>query len=373
MWRRPPIPAAAVNTADKVRTVRLLVLASGFYYIVISLSRLSDFGATGPLSVWRSLQNPAAGYLNKFEVYAQGTSTSNLWLTLLLPFGVLSTALIPLIVIYWRELSGWSRLVGLAGIALHLASYLFIGTMKGIGDAVIMVAGGLLVSMSAMHRRRRTNAPRRRALIAIAGVFAVLVIFMIHNNGSRAVEFGTSDPLFQVNPAVEAAVGQVTAEGLSDVISYPTHGYLGLSYNLQTSFEWSYGLGNAPSAAIFAEQSFGIRHSTYPERTEYQRGWPAQLYWATIYPWLASDLTFPGVILFMGLVGWIVAGSWHAAVSSRRLVPTLIFGQLCILIVYVPANNQLGMTPESIVGMITLLGLYLSQSVLNRKQRDGRS
>ncbi|GAB3957772.1 hypothetical protein GCM10027614_73880 [Micromonospora vulcania] len=194
----------------------------------------------------------------------------------------------------------------------------------------------------------------------------LLASYMIHNHATRADEFGTTGDVVHVNPTVERVVGTPMAEGIAAMIGYPTHGYLGLSYNLQLPFEWSRGLGSSPSAAIFAEQTFDAdlsEHPPFPDRTEHEKGWPARQYWATIYPWLASDLTFPGAALFMGFVGWLFAGSWRAAVSSRRVVPTLIFAQLCILIIYVPANNQLGMAPDSIVGMATLLALYGLQSL----------
>ncbi|MET0417392.1 MAG: hypothetical protein ABW022_15380 [Actinoplanes sp.] len=368
MSRRPPSVAAATHSADRIRQVRRLVLASAVYYIVVSLTRLAEFGATGPRSVWANVQAPATGYVNKFDVYQQGDGTTSPWMNLLFPLGVLSVALVPLLVVHWRSLSIWLRLAGIVGVALHMAFYLFIGTMKGLGDVVIMLAAGMLVARASV-RRRRGRSRRQRALMLVVTAFVLLATYMIHSQAARATEFGTTGDVVRVNPAVERVVGTSMAEGIAALIGYPTHGYLGLSYNLQLPFEWSRGLGSSPSAAIFAEQTFGAdlsEHPTYPDRTEHEKGWPARMYWATIYPWLASDLTFPGAALFMGLVGWLFAGSWRAAVSSRRVVPTLIFAQLCILLVYVPANNQLGMAPESIVGMVTLLALYALQSPVGR-------
>ncbi|WP_410815145.1 hypothetical protein [Micromonospora sp. 067-2] len=367
MSRRPSPVVAPTHSVDRLRRVRQLVLASAVYYVILSVTRLAEFGATGPQSVWASIRAPATGYLNKFDVYQQGVANTSPWTTILFPLGILSVALVPLMVVHWRSLSGGLRLAGLVGITLHMAFYLFIGTTKGLGDVVIMLAAGMLIARASVRHRRRARSRRRRMLVLGAAAFALLVAYMIHSHAARATEFGTTGALVQVNPTVERFVGAPVAEGIADVIGYPTHGYLGLSYNLQLPFEWSRGLGSAPSAAIFAEQTLGedlSDHPPYPDRTEHEKGWPARMYWATIYPWLASDLTFPGAALFMGLVGWLFAGSWRAAVSSRRVVPTLMFAQLCILIVYVPANNQLGMAPESIVGMATLLALYAMQSLV---------
>ncbi|MEU8087934.1 hypothetical protein AB0B57_30525 [Micromonospora sp. NPDC049101] len=372
MSRRPPAVAAAPHSVARVRLVRQLVLASAVYYVVVNLTRLTQFGATGPGSVWANIQAPAAGYVNKFDVYQQGVGSTSPWMTLLFPLGVLSVTLVPLLVLHWRSLSGWLRLAGLVATATHIAFYLFIGTMKGLGDVVIMLAAGMLVAWASVRHRPRVHSRRRRALLLVVGAFVLLATYMIHNHATRAAEFGTTGDVVHVNPSVERVVGKPMAEGIAAMIGYPTHGYLGLSYNLQVPFEWSRGLGSAPSAAIFADQTLDVdltEHPTYPDRTEHEKGWPARMYWATIYPWLASDLTFPGAALFMGLVGWLFAGAWRAAVSSRRVVPTLIFAQLCILVIYVPANNQLGMAPESIVGMATLLVLHVMQSLFSERRQ----
>ncbi|MET8045206.1 hypothetical protein ABZU25_30625 [Micromonospora sp. NPDC005215] len=371
MSRRPPAIAAASHSISRVRLVRQLVLASAVYYVVVSLTRLTQFGATGPSSVWANIQAPAAGYVNKFDVYQQGFSNTSPWMNVLFPLGVLSVALVPLLVLHWRSLPGWLRLAGVVATGTHIAFYLFIGTMKGLGDVVIMLAAGMLVAWASVRHRPRAYSRRRRALMLVVGAFVLLATYMIHNHATRAAEFGTTGAVVHVNPAVERVVGRSMAEGIAAMVGYPTHGYLGLSYNLQVPFEWSRGLGSAPSAAIFAEQTFDVdltEHPSFPDRTENEMGWPARMYWATIYPWLASDLTFPGAALFMGLVGWLLAGSWRAAVSSRRVIPSLIFAQLCILIVYVPANNQLGMAPESIIGMATLLALHVMRSLFRERR-----
>jgi hypothetical protein len=89
------------------------------------------------------------------------------------------------------------------------------------------------------------------------------------------------------------------------------------------------------------------------------------MYWSTIYPWLASDLTYPGAILLMAVVGWFLAKFWHEAVLQRRVLSMALFGQLALLIAFVPANNQLGQTRPALIGFVSLCAL----SVLARIQQ----
>ena len=103
---------------------------------------------------------------------------------------------------------------------------------------------------------------------------------------------------------------------------------------------------------------------SYPSRTEAVTGWPAGKLWATVYPWLASDLTFPGAAVFMALVGWFMARMWIGARVERDPLSLVLFCQAAIFIAYVPANNQLMTARYTAVGLITLLIIYGARRVV---------
>jgi hypothetical protein len=346
-----------------------LVLWGACYYAALGLVLLVEFGATGPESIWASIQDPAIGYLNKFDIYQlqRDGRDAGLPMQLLMLLGVLGAAL-PLLVVYWKRLSLWLRVAGLTGIFVYASYFLFVGTLKGLGDSVVMLAGGLLIAAAGAQQRTQARRRRTATLIRAAALFTLFSLYMIYAQSARASQFGEAD-FVRPNPMVERFVGHDLASGVATTTFYPTHGYLGLAYNLQTPFTWSYGLGSSPTVAAYAEHFLGAdlaQHPPYPVVTEARTGWPAGQYWATIYPWLASDLTFPGAVLFMGLVGWFFARFWTEAAFSRRTLSMLIFTQLCLLIAYIPANNQLGITPQSVIGMATLLALYAGTSLTHR-------
>ncbi|WBB52081.1 hypothetical protein [Verrucosispora sp. WMMD573] len=359
VWRCPPDRLRCLTPTEFTRARKLLVVGAS-YYIVVSIVAMATLGATGSTSVWSNVRDPATAYLHKLDAYEQGIGQSSGILTLSVLLGVCGTMLAPLLVVYWQRLSWPLRAVGLLGLAFHATYYLFIGTLKGLGDVAVMLGAGLLV-VAATARRRRTRTRRGKVLTVAAMIAITFTGYMVFSQAARSTAFGTSD-LVKANPAVVNVAGPHVANGIAAMLVYPTHGYLGLAHNLQVPFTWSHGLGSAPAAAVLAEQQFGVdpsAHPNYPQRTQDETAWPADLYWATIYPWLASDLTFPGAALFMGLIGWFFARVWLEAALARRVLPLLIFAQLAILIAYLPANNQLGMSPESVIGMITLLALYL--------------
>nr|WP_146218393.1 hypothetical protein [Micromonospora acroterricola] len=363
LWRSSSRPIVGTTRSTDVRRVRRLVLASGIYYVVLGVALLVEYGATGPGSIIASLQDPAGAYLNKFTVYQQqqDSGRTNPVIQVLTLLGFLGTALVPLLVVYWRRLSGGLRLVGLAGIGVYSLFFLYIGTLKGLGDFVLMIAAGLLIASSRNPDRTGRKMNRRRATVLVAVVFALFCAYMVSNQADRVDQFGTHDRV-RANPTVERIVGEQVATGLAALVIYPTHGYLGLAYNLETPFVWSHGLGSTPAVASYGSQYLGIdtdQYPAYPTRTEDRTGWPAGMYWSTIYPWLASDLTFPGTVLFMAFLGWFFARLWREVNLSGGILPTLIFVQMCLLVAYIPANNQLGMSRPAVIGLATLLSLYL--------------
>jgi hypothetical protein len=156
------------------------------------------------------------------------------------------------------------------------------------------------------------------------------------------------------------------ARGAAATMFYPTHGYLGLAYNLETPFVWTAGLGSSRALTSYVdryvEQTDGYVNS-YPVRTQARTGYPAGQYWATIYPWLSSDLTWPGVVLFMIVFGWWFARLWVEAAILRRNLSLLLWAQLCITVAYLPANNQLGISAPSLIAFATLVAVYAWRQV----------
>ncbi|MEH0972537.1 hypothetical protein V6U77_15565 [Micromonospora sp. CPCC 205546] len=373
--RRQTGATGAVSPPQDERRVRQLVVASALYHLALGAALLLEYGANGPGDILASLQDPAQAYANKFVVYQhqQDSGRVNPAIQALTLLGVLGAALIPLLVIHWRRLSGGLRLLGLAGMSVYALFFLYIGTLKGLGDFVVMIAAGLLVWGARDRDRARPRARRairRRSLAIVAVVAALFCAYMVKSQADRVDQFGTQDRV-RPNATVERVVGPHLATGVAALVIYPTHGYLGLAHNLETPFVWSRGLGSTPVVASYAEQYLGVdtdRHPSYPVRTEARTGWPSGMYWSTIYPWLASDLTYPGTLLFMAFLGWLFAAMWLGAVRSRRILPTLLFVQLCLLVAYIPANNQLGLSRPTVIGLITLLAA-MGWTALRRRVR----
>src|SRR5690606_29897220 len=121
-------------------------------------------------------------------------------------------------------------------------------------------------------------------------------------------------------------LGPKAAYGIYQVLAYPSHGYLGLSKSMSVPFEFSGGAGFSQAFESYRLQYLGGEDrvfATYPFRAETSTGWPAGMFWSTVFPWLASDMTFYLIPLFMAVVGAIFARVWvHCLYGNSVLALT---------------------------------------------------
>jgi len=352
------------------RTPARWIAASAAYFAIYGAALFVEYGATGPLAVLDAISNPGLAYLNKFEVFAlqEATGRRNAVIQVMTLLAVLYTPLIPFITLFWSRLSARLRVISLISVAIYGTFFLFIGTLKGLGDLLVFLIASLLIRTIWSRKAGTAGSGWRAGTLAAIGV-SVFIAYMAFNQSQRLQETGIEDR-FEPNSAIASIAGEDFARGLAVVAFYPTHGYVGLAYNLGTPFEWSGGLGASRALDSYWTQYVGgqgASESAYPYRTEDRTGWPALTYWCTIYPWLASDLTFPGTVFFMGLVGWFLAKFWYEAAYRRSLLAVLLFCQLMLLIAYVPANNQIGTSRASLIAFICLAGAYLLNRITSKR------
>ncbi len=353
------VTKSSVDLPVRTTPIRRLVLAGGVYYTIYGFSLLHFYGGSGLAEIARRIANPGTSYVARLrasEVLAEPSTA----VQVLTVFAALATPLVPFLVLYWRRIGPFSRIVAILGLSVYGSYWLYIGTLKGLGDIAVYALAALLVLRKGAFAPTHEGRSRSRRYWVIGLCIALAFLgYMVYNQAQRlsASDISTYEP----NPLVAAVAGDQLARGFTVTLAYPTHGYLGLAYNLQSPFVWSGFRGSSPALDSYASQYLGtdsVFQSTYPARTEVLTGWPSGMYWATIYPWLASDLTFPGAVLFMGVVGWWLARLWYEAAALRRHLSVLLLCQVAILIAYVPANNQIGLTRPGLIAFATLTALY---------------
>jgi hypothetical protein len=361
--RSVDLQAAVAISEKEAASARLLVFISAAYYAILGLSLLRDYGASSVGSIVQAIAHPGAAYFTRLRVFgpqlAGGAGSANVVVQLLTLFSVLSTPLVPFLVVYWRRLSFAFRAFALVGLTIYCLYWLYIGTQKGLGDTVVFAAAAALVLVKGRWPTDRRLS--KRALLPLGAVVVLFAGYMAFNQGDRLASQGEGASI-KPNALVTAIAGEQLGRGVTLTLGYPSAGYLGLAHNLETPFEWSRGRGSSRALDSYATQYLGIESAfdqTYPARTERRMGYPALMYWATIYPWLASDLTFLGAALLMAVVGWWLARLWFEAAYLRRRLSLLLFCQLTLVLAYVPANNQVGITRPGLIAFTSLVAAYV--------------
>ncbi|UHL63240.1 hypothetical protein LSG25_14400 [Paralcaligenes sp. KSB-10] len=136
--------------------------------------------------------------------------------------------------------------------------------------------------------------------------------------------------------------------GIEMISAYLSQGYYGLSLALNEDFTSTFGLGHSAFLTnVFTkavDDSIYERSYLYKERAV---GWDDRSQWSTIFPWIASDVGFPVVPFVICGIGFLWGAAWRSAVCGKNDTAVLVYLFLCLLVVYIPANNQLTQTFDS--------------------------
>lgn len=364
---------------------KALLLFGSLYLIVFGINFASDFGLSNISDMLRNILSPGESYKTKFEVFQAQKITNyvNRITQILTIFSLLFAAVVPFGAYAWKNLSWKYKSIFILGISIYVMSFLAIGTMKGLGDISILLTAGLIVRNAsetvagtavATAARKGRSRSRLGVRIFVLTLFFCGAIYMIGLQMSRAEAFGLvySPVVGEVSGTFfDRLFGEEVAFGVYSVLAYPSHGYLGLANNLGQPFEFAYGAGISPAFESYRYQYFGGVSNidrVYLFRTEAATGWPAGMYWSTIFPWLASDLSFWGTPFFMFFLGWLLTRVWAACVATGSALSLAALGHLALAIAFVPANNQVLSSRVGLWVVASLFAIWLVKTLTRRAQ-----
>ncbi len=337
----------------------------------------------GNLSLSEALADPNAAYmarLKSFEeesfvglILARGLSAP--LLALFMPLGIVYGRSMGL---FWKVLWG----IGMVGI---LALAIFSGAAMGLFDMVLVIPWMLWLAVH--HRsvqessdtqnfcKRKKSNPWMKRLTLVAVTLVVMfagIKYFGHSRQARYQLSGNQYPHWTIGWS-EELYGFPLPDSLEYtsymICNYWSHGYEGLSLCLELPFEWSYGCGHSRllthCAAMLGADASLITETTYPLRLQADSGYDAFGVWHTAYPWLASDLTFFGAIVFMGWMGYLLALVWKDAVCKTNPFAVGFLVQILMFFYYIPANNGRISFPEEAIAFWGTLMLWL----LTRERR----
>jgi hypothetical protein len=77
-----------------------------------------------------------------------------------------------------------------------------------------------------------------------------------------------------------------------------------------------------------------------------------------MFPWIANDISFPMVPVFMLLIGAIFGASWRDAVFANNSCAAVVFALLMLMMAYLPANSQVTLVPDHFFALIAWIFVW---------------
>lgn len=316
---------------------------------VIILLYLKDLVSSGVASISISMGD---NYANMLETEFSTTSRWGQIYNLAAPLRVL---LITYGIIHFNDLPR----INISLLVLMVISYLMISISKGqfvgIGNAFLYVIVPLFFKSWKENKLKQF----RKSFI----IFAVVLAFVfILNQLARFSSLGSdiSTGISEDN-YICRIFGEKIGSGIIRLLFYFSHGYKGLNYSLQLPFEWTHGYGGSRALGEYFNQYLGLPtyfDKTYPMRVESVFGYDCQMSWPTAFAWWASDMTFPGVILFMYILGRLYCKVFRDVCYNNNLFAVALLSELTILLLFLPMNNQAFQSRESLIITVSLYLLW---------------
>ena len=224
------------------------------------------------------------------------------------------------------------------------------GNQKGIANIVIYLIVAVYISQIRLRGKLPKSATTMITVVLVAAFFLFSYVQYLRFkplgiNAFNFHDFSTGDFYFNTSHLIFKLFGENIGFGMACILSnYLSQGYYGLSLCMQLPFVWSFGLGSSFVLSRVLDKFIGIGgifERTYLSRLTESFGRNGLASWNTIFPWLASDYTWLGAMLFFIFVGYFMSKAWKEVIVNNNIVSYLVLINVLILVLFTPANNQL--------------------------------
>lgn len=357
-------PRKAIWRRDQNQSILTFIFRSCLVIAVLLMTyELLNTVRSGGLKF--SLANSATAYFEAYTDYVRNSGSYGM------RFLITSMGAFPLFVaqvlglFYFKVLDRTTRL---AVIYLFVVTVLVYtiggGKQKQFGDMIIYMLSVLLANQAAKGRLKFKDVATVAGVL-LGGIYVLLVLLAFRY---QAIGVSLDSLNHNLHPLIdyregywlESVLGEAFAFPLVMFSGYLSQGYYGLSLSLEQPFTWTSFAGSSYSVSVILNQFFGAEfwvERSYPYLVGYSTGW-GQTKWHTVFAWLASDLTFTGVVPFMGLMGFIYGRAWREILAHRNPFALMMFALMNVGLAYAPANNQLMHTPGALSTSFAVFAVY---------------
>lgn len=370
-----------------ISEVKKKKLMRNSFVIFLIFIPLTNYLNTGSILFNTSAFNDlGAAYIDSLNLREQ--KSSNVLISYFRIFlSIYLICFIPLGLFMWKQFSTKIKLLFIVGVIGGLSLDLFRGTNKSLADYLIIFLVFFMykIVIESLEKKKSRLKPflyqnptivlMNKLFFIITFLLVGLLTFYFYFSNTAPERYGVS--LFGPNGQYFLNLDNIflsvvpTYEGklaLSSLIHYFTQGYYALGLSLEKPFLPTFGLGGSMAVLINSSQLFNTNvlfENSYVYRNSIENGWDWMMQWSSFYVWVASDISFFGVVILLFVIGYIMGKCWMKSIFEKEYLSFILFTQLFILCIYLPANNQLFQSYEGLIGNIVLIILWI---VTNKKE-----
>ena len=311
--------------------------------------------------------NPSVNYNDKFVNL--NNRLYNFYAPIYTLTSVITYSIIPLSLYYFDKIDRKSKILACINIVVELSRWFVIGTNKGIIDILIILFSVILLkrfqSDKKIIKKDSLNIKKIFFKFTII-IFLCLGILYFLNNINGRLEGRNSSILLSLHRTSlkRNSIYKELPEGLYSLViymqSYLTQGYYGLEISLDNDFESMYGIG---CSSFLTENLKDVVGDEFVKRSYIEKasrnGWSSTVNWHTAYTWIANDISFVGVFVFMFGLGIYFAKIVIYSINKVNWIFVPLFSSIFIMFFYFPMNNQLFNNPFQFMGFVGLNILWI--------------
>ncbi len=354
----------------------LLILACVSVFISYkNLMLISDFSIGHFFAdVLRGASDPKLVYTERMNILKSGTYQSNRFLNVISIFFIFSKFLFIFYAIYY-----WELLKRLEKTLFFVFCFFYItpGIAAGVNSLnfylFLFVAPTVFIKL---YINNNYYILKIYILIFIFLFFLLLLVFghYMSLRGEGFEYFLKISPLNDISINIETPdiknISGYIFYSFVWLISYVVQGYYGFSLALAENWEWTYGFG---SSAFLQNQFFNITgidisHLTF--QSKIHNYWDKDVQWHSFYAQIANDVGFFGVIFIMFSLGYLLSRAWLECLFRKNFYASALLPILCILFVFIPANNQIFNNIETISYFLVIIFLWIFDKLRRKKYHE---
>jgi hypothetical protein len=321
--------------------------------------------------VYSGLESSADQYVKKrskgHDSGFQGNKLTNILYFFIAPFKII---IVPLLVFYWNKINILGKIVGVSISFMPVLSGISTGTNKPIFDFVVYFGSSLVVYFAACKYWYGEYRFFQRKFFVVCITFGVVgfVVFFgsaMEGRGGDVSFIERTSPLGHIK-----ILNQTNLDFLSYTYiwlsNYLVQGYYGFSLSIQQEFTSTYGFGHSAFTMRQFEwvTGYNLMSSTYQQKID--MWWGSRSNWHSFYSYIANDIHFIGVIFFNFILGLFFAKVWMGILYRKSLAAYLLVPLIALLVIFIPANNQVFGFLETFSTFFVLFFYWIKQDFFTK-------